>query len=155
MAGLSWCSGDFCRTFCVCPLSQCRRGLRTQCPLLHSTTPKCTPTEFTHRPTGDVGAFKADYSCKFFHLIYSLTFELSASEGVSRPTGSGLLGVHFQISEMVFADPVSSDSQSEGEYGSSRRSLTQLDRSTGQPLAARLVYYEERDLPTGTRASHS
>lgn len=138
MAGLSRCSGDFCRMFCVCPLSQCRRGLRTQRPLLHNTTPKCTPTQFTHRPTGDVGAFKADYSCKFFHLIYSLRFELSSSEGVSRPTDSGLLGVHFQISEMVFTDPVSSDSQSEGEYGSSRRSLTQLDRSTGTAVCCSL-----------------
>lgn len=140
MAGLSQCSYDFCRMFCVCPLSPCRHGLRT--PFVAHTTPKCTPTQFTHGPTGDVGAFKADYGCKFFHLIYSLTFELSASEGVSGPTDSGLLGIHFQISEMVFTDPVSSDSRSEGEYGSSRQSLTQTE-AWGQPLAARLIYYEE------------
>lgn len=34
------------------------------------------------RPAGGSGTFRGDCTCQFFHVTYSLTFELRASEGV-------------------------------------------------------------------------
>ena len=41
--------------------------------------------------------------------------ELRTSEGVSRSIDSGVLWIHFRISEVIFLDPVRSESQSKGE----------------------------------------